>query len=115
MKKIYKNLCILFELGFTKYVSTVYFCTGVKRITFVIMAEWKQLISEWLSEYAALQENEIKSFAAEHEHNHEIATAIFNLFYSEDEGEPSTASKIENDSEFEQVSMIYCKQCIPLL
>lgn len=81
-----------------------------------MMAEWKQLISEWLSEYAALQENEIKSFAAEHEHNHEIATAIFNLFYSEDESESNTSGKIENDSQFEQVSMIFVN-CIgiPLL
>ncbi|KOB73260.1 Hyccin [Operophtera brumata] len=51
------------------------------------MSEWKHLISEWLNEYAALQENEIKSFAAEHEHNHEIATAIFNLFYSGDDSD----------------------------
>ncbi|CAG9585480.1 unnamed protein product [Danaus chrysippus] len=51
------------------------------------MAEWKHLITEWFNEYAALRENEIKSFAAEHEHNHEIATAIFNLLYSEDESE----------------------------
>lgn len=71
------------------------------------MAEWQQLISEWLNEYATLQENEIKSFAAEHEHNHEIATAIFNLFYSEDESEADNSNKIENDSQFEQVSTIY--------
>lgn len=51
------------------------------------MAEWKHLITEWFNEYAVLRENEIKSFAAEHEHNHEIATAIFNLLYSEDESE----------------------------
>lgn len=68
------------------------------------MAEWKQLISEWLNEYAALQENEIKSFAAEHEHNHEIATAIFNLFYCEDESETNTSEKNEIGSQFEQVS-----------
>lgn len=61
------------------------------------MAEWRHLITEWLSEYASLQENEIKSFAAEHEHNHEIATALFNLFYSEDEGEPST-NKHQNEN-----------------
>lgn len=64
------------------------------------MAEWKHLINEWLSEYATLQENEIKSFAAEHEHNHEIATALFNLFYSEEESE---SSKSENESQMEQV------------
>lgn len=49
------------------------------------MAEWKALITEWLSEYNNLQENEIKSFAAEHEHNHEIATALYSLFSDEDE------------------------------
>ncbi|KAL4710708.1 hypothetical protein ACJJTC_004353 [Scirpophaga incertulas] len=54
------------------------------------MVEWKQLINEWLSEYASLQDNEIKSFAAEHEHNHEIATALFNLFYCEDESDLKT-------------------------
>lgn len=51
------------------------------------MSECKQLITEWLNEYASLQDNEIKSFAAEHEHNHEIATAIFNLLYSDDKDE----------------------------
>ncbi|KAJ8725641.1 hypothetical protein PYW08_003824 [Mythimna loreyi] len=79
-----------------------------KRNTSVIMAEWKQLISEWLNEYAALQENEIKSFAAEHEHNHEIATVIFNLFYSEDETEAS--GKFENDSDFDQLLENVCTQ-----
>ncbi|XP_050664404.1 hyccin [Leptidea sinapis] len=49
------------------------------------MSDLRQLIREWLNEYTALQENEIKSFAAEHEHNHEIATAIFNLFFKEEE------------------------------
>ncbi|XP_021181243.3 hyccin [Helicoverpa armigera] len=72
------------------------------------MAEWKQLISEWINEYASLQENEIKSFAAEHEHNHEIATAIFNLFYSEDESEPS--NKLESESQYEQILENVCTQ-----
>lgn len=66
------------------------------------MTEWKQLITEWLNEYTALLDNEIKSFAAEHEHNHEIATAIFNLFYSEDDSGTNT-NKLENESEYEQV------------
>ncbi|CAH0748208.1 unnamed protein product [Diatraea saccharalis] len=57
------------------------------------MVEWKQLITDWLNEYASLQENEIKSFAAEHEHNHEISTALFNLFYSEDDCDASCCSK----------------------
>lgn len=63
------------------------------------MAEWKHLISEWLNEYAALRDNEIKSFAAEHEHNHEIATAIFNLLY----GEPDNASNQKNEEKDLQV------------
>lgn len=66
------------------------------------MSEWKQLISEWLNEYAALQENEIKSFAAEHEHNHEIATAIFNLIYSEDQDDGHSGLK-DNEGQIEQV------------
>jgi hypothetical protein len=68
------------------------------------MAEWKQLINEWLTEYASLQENEIKSFAAEHEHNHEIATALFNLFYSEEDCDPSGCNK-QNDTHGEEVNI----------
>lgn len=59
------------------------------------MSEWKQLITEWLNEYATLQENEVKSFAAEHEHNHEIATAIFNLFYNEEEDKNTRTQESE--------------------
>lgn len=73
------------------------------------MTEWKQLISEWLNEYAALLDNEIKSFAAEHEHNHEIATTIFNLFYSEDDSGTNT-NKLENESEYEQILENVCTQ-----
>lgn len=70
------------------------------------MAEWKHLITDWLNEYASLQENEIKSFAAEHEHNHEVATAVFNLLYNEDETQ--TLSNSENDSAYEQVTNPIC-------
>lgn len=66
------------------------------------MSEWKQLITEWLSEYATLQENEMKSYAAEHEHNHEIATAIFNLFYHE-EDEPTSSKEKDDEVQYEQV------------
>lgn len=62
------------------------------------MAEGKHLIKEWLNEYASLQDHEIKSFAAEHEHNHEISTAIFNLLNAEEEGQPSS-SKPDIDEE----------------
>ncbi|CAH0604674.1 unnamed protein product [Chrysodeixis includens] len=78
------------------------------------MAEWKQLITEWLNEYAALQENEIKSFAAEHEHNHEIATTIFNLFYSEEESDvhtsPTSDGKAESEAQHEQILENVCTQ-----
>lgn len=68
------------------------------------MSEWKHLITEWLNEYATLQENELKSFAAEHEHNHEIATAIFNLIYSEDQENENYGLK-ESEAQIEQVCM----------
>ncbi|KAJ0180517.1 hypothetical protein K1T71_003921 [Dendrolimus kikuchii] len=74
------------------------------------MAEWKHLISEWLNEYAALQENEIKSFAAEHEHNHEIATAIFNLFYSIEDNDSGTHGKLDNEAQYEQMLESVCTQ-----
>ncbi|CAB3224534.1 unnamed protein product [Arctia plantaginis] len=76
-------------------------------VSAVKMAEWKQLIAEWLNEYASLQENEIKSFAAEHEHNHEIATAIFSLFYNENE---ESGKKVEDDSDYEQILEDVCTQ-----
>ncbi|XP_068629700.1 hyccin [Battus philenor] len=71
------------------------------------MSEWRHLITEWLNEYASLQDNEIKSFAAEHEHNHEIATAIFNLLYSENKDEVQSNNK---DQEYEQILESVCVQ-----
>lgn len=41
------------------------------------MAE--SIVSDWLSDYAALQAFEIRSFASQHEHNHEIAHALFTI------------------------------------
>ncbi|XP_049867617.1 hyccin [Pectinophora gossypiella] len=73
------------------------------------MADVKHLINEWLTEYASLQDHEIKSFAAEHEHNHEIATAIFNLLYNEDEAE-GNASKSNVDPQYEQLLESVCTQ-----
>lgn len=67
------------------------------------MAEWKALISDWLSEYANLQEDDIKSFAAEHEHNHEIASALFSLFSPEEESDTSPSD--ENDQLLENVCL----------
>ncbi|XP_059054318.1 hyccin [Achroia grisella] len=73
------------------------------------MSEWKHLINEWLSEYATLQENELKSFAAEHEHNHEIATALFNLFYSEDDSDTDSTNQTD-DAKMDQVLENVCTQ-----
>ncbi|GBP30486.1 Hyccin [Eumeta japonica] len=73
------------------------------------MAEWKPLIAEWLSEYATLEPNEIKSFAAEHEHNHEIATAIFGLLDSEDDTGASTSATTKSD-DHEKVLEDVCMQ-----
>ncbi|XP_045518932.1 hyccin isoform X1 [Pieris brassicae] len=69
------------------------------------MADGKHLIKEWLSEYSSLQEHEIKSFAAEHEHNHEIATAIFNLIYNENHTESPTLSQDVCEEMLENVCM----------
>lgn len=69
------------------------------------MSEWKHLLTEWLNEYKCLQENEIKSFAAEHEHNHEIATAIFNLFSIEDENDGQSRPN-DIETEIEQVCLL---------
>ncbi|XP_013186604.2 hyccin [Amyelois transitella] len=74
------------------------------------MAEWEHLINEWLSEYSSLQDNEIKSFAAEHEHNHEIATALFNLFYSGSENDSNPNIKAENTAQFEEMLENVCTQ-----
>ncbi|KAJ2952761.1 hypothetical protein O0L34_g7120 [Tuta absoluta] len=72
------------------------------------MADTKNLVKEWLLEYTSLQEHEIRSFAAEHEHNHEIATAVFNLFYSEDDSEEHV--KMENESQYEEILENVCTQ-----
>lgn len=41
------------------------------------MAE--SIVTDWLADYAALQHSEIRAFAAQHEHNHEISTALFTI------------------------------------
>ncbi|XP_072944317.1 hyccin [Epargyreus clarus] len=74
------------------------------------MSEWKHLILDWLAEYASLQENEVKSFAAEHEHNHEIATAIFNLLYSENEGEIHRSNESRDGAGDDQMLENVCVQ-----
>lgn len=79
------------------------------------MSEWKQLISEWIAEYSSLQENEIKSFAAEHEHNHEIATALFNLFYCEEETEVNSHSKNPPENSEEVINYWYLFYFITLV
>lgn len=42
-----------------------------------VMAE--SIVTDWLSDYASLQQFEIRSFASQHEHNHEIAHALFTI------------------------------------
>lgn len=73
----------------------------------ITMSEWKHIVMEWLAEYAALQPHEVRSFAAEHEHNHEIATAIFSLLYSNNEAEPDStfhgSNRVEIEEQHEQV------------
>lgn len=41
------------------------------------MAE--SIVNDWLSDYALLESSEIRSFAAQHEHNHEVASALFTV------------------------------------
>lgn len=42
-----------------------------------IMAE--SIVTDWLSDYTSLQPFEIRSFASQHENNHEIAHALFTI------------------------------------
>lgn len=37
------------------------------------------LVSDWLADYAALEPTELRSFAAEIGHNHEISQALFTV------------------------------------
>jgi hypothetical protein len=37
------------------------------------------IVSDWLSDYAALEPGEIKSFAAQHEHNHDVSQALYSV------------------------------------
>ena len=41
------------------------------------MAE--SIIHDWLSDFNSLQESEMKSFAAQHENNHEMSTALYTI------------------------------------
>lgn len=40
------------------------------------------LISDWLEEYSTITEDELTSFAAQHQHNHEVAAALFAVFHN---------------------------------
>lgn len=42
------------------------------------MAE--SIVTDWLADYSTLQEDELKTFAAQHEHNHDVASALFTIF-----------------------------------
>uniref|UniRef100_A0A6B2E619 Putative beta-catenin-tcf/lef signaling pathway component drctnnb1a n=1 Tax=Phlebotomus kandelakii TaxID=1109342 RepID=A0A6B2E619_9DIPT len=41
------------------------------------MAE--SLVADWIADYSSLDASEIRTFAAQHEHNHEIASALFSI------------------------------------
>lgn len=41
------------------------------------MAE--SIVSDWLSDYVNLQEFELHTFAAQHENNHEVSSALFTV------------------------------------
>lgn len=41
------------------------------------MAE--SIVTDWLTDYAALESTEIRTFAAQHENNHEISSALFTI------------------------------------
>lgn len=41
------------------------------------MAE--SIVTDWLADYASLEPSELRTFAAEHEHNHETAHALFTV------------------------------------
>lgn len=41
------------------------------------MAE--SIITDWVADYAALEPSELRTFAAEHEQDHEIAHALFTV------------------------------------
>lgn len=41
------------------------------------MAE--SIVTDWLAEYASLEPTEMQTFIAEHETNHEVASALFTI------------------------------------
>lgn len=41
------------------------------------MAE--SIVNDWLADYAALEPSEIRTFAAQHEDNYEISSALFSI------------------------------------
>lgn len=41
------------------------------------MAE--SIVTDWLADYAAIEKSEIRTFAAQHEHNHDISNALFTI------------------------------------
>lgn len=53
----------------------------VKNILFAVLTEImaESIVTDWLSDYASLQAFEVRSFASQHEHNHEIAHALFTI------------------------------------
>lgn len=37
------------------------------------------IVSDWIAEYDALLPEEVRTFAAQHENNHELSTAIYTV------------------------------------
>lgn len=42
-----------------------------------IMAEC--IVTDWIADYSALEQSEIRTFAAQHEDNHEISSSLFTI------------------------------------
>lgn len=57
------------------------------------MAE--SIVNDWLADYAAIEPTEIRAFAAQHEHNHEISSALFTII-NERLKYPDVSTPIQN-------------------
>lgn len=60
------------HVGWKQCLNQIFFSAATN-----VMAE--SIVSDWLSDYSSLQQFEIRSFASQHEHNHEIAHALFTI------------------------------------
>jgi hypothetical protein len=37
------------------------------------------IVNDWIAEYNSLQPEEVRSFASQHENNHELSTALYTI------------------------------------